>query len=83
MAMPPQDVQPELALLARMKQGDEAAFVYARYNDPRTGESIYRLASIKRAEPAAELFKVPDGYTVKGHERPRAAPPPQPAAPPG
>ncbi|HEY4998005.1 MAG TPA: hypothetical protein VII36_02625, partial [Usitatibacter sp.] len=44
---------------------DLQVLVYARYNDPRTGESIYRLASIKRAEPAAELFKVPDGYTVK------------------
>jgi RNA polymerase sigma-70 factor, ECF subfamily len=41
MAMPPQDVQPELALLARMKQGDEAAFVqlYRRHRD-----AVYRLA---------------------------------------
>ncbi len=41
MAMPPQDVQPELALLARMKQGDEAAFVqlYRRHKD-----AVYRLA---------------------------------------
>ena len=162
MAMPPQDAQPELALLALMKQGDETAFVrlyrrhrdavyrlallysgsaanaadatqetfihfmtrpgqydpmrgtlaawlcgvarniarkvwtipagrignrspirvtkeswyahdlqvlvYARHNDPRTGESIYRLASIKRGEPAADLFKVPEGYTVKGRD---------------
>jgi RNA polymerase sigma-70 factor (ECF subfamily) len=41
MSMPPQDLQPELALLARMKQGDEAAFValYRRHRD-----SVYRLA---------------------------------------
>ena len=41
MAMPPQDVQPELALLARMKQGEEAAFVqlYRRHRD-----AVYRLA---------------------------------------
>ena len=39
--------------------------VYSRYNDPRTGESIYRLAGIRRAEPAADLFKVPADYTVK------------------
>jgi RNA polymerase sigma-70 factor (ECF subfamily) len=41
MAMPPEDVQPELALLARMKQGDEAAFVqlYRRHRD-----AVYRLA---------------------------------------
>ena len=40
--------------------------VYSRYNDPRTGESIYRLANIRRAEPAAALFAVPEGYTEKG-----------------
>lgn len=40
--------------------------VYSRYNDPRTGESIYRLANIRRAEPAAELFRVPDDYRTKG-----------------
>lgn len=39
--MPPEDLQPELALLARMKKGDEAAFVqlYRRHRDP-----VYRLA---------------------------------------
>jgi hypothetical protein len=39
--------------------------VYSRYNDPRTGESIYRLANIRRGEPSAELFRVPAGYEVK------------------
>jgi hypothetical protein len=43
--------------------------VYSRHNDPRTGESIYRLASIKRAEPQADLFKVPEGYETKGRGR--------------
>ena len=38
--------------------------VYSRYNDPRTGETVYRLSNIKRAEPAGDLFKVPDGVTV-------------------
>ena len=39
--MPPQDPLPELALLARMKQGDESAFValYRRHKD-----AVYRLA---------------------------------------
>ena len=41
MTMPPQDLQPELALLARMKQGDEAAFV-ALYRAHR--DAVYRLA---------------------------------------
>jgi RNA polymerase sigma-70 factor (ECF subfamily) len=41
MAMPPENPHPELALLARMKQGDEEAFValYRRHRDP-----VYRLA---------------------------------------
>jgi RNA polymerase sigma-70 factor (ECF subfamily) len=39
--MPPQDLQPELALLARMQQGDATAFValYRRHKD-----AVYRLA---------------------------------------
>jgi len=40
--------------------------VYSRYNDPRTGESVYRLASLKRGEPQGDLFKVPEDYTVRG-----------------
>ena len=38
--------------------------VYSRYSDPRTGESIYRLASIKRGPPPADLFQVPAGYVT-------------------
>lgn len=40
--------------------------VYSRHSDPRTGESIYRLASIRRGEPSADLFKVPEDYRMKG-----------------
>jgi hypothetical protein len=43
--------------------------VYSRYNDPRTGESIYRLAGIKRGEPGTDLFKVPPDYEVRGRNR--------------
>src|SRR5258706_5181254 len=41
MTMPPKDLQPELALLVRMKQGDEDAFVelYRRHKD-----AVYRVA---------------------------------------
>ncbi len=48
--------------------------VMTRHNDPRTGESIYRLAGIKRAEPAIGLFKVPEGYSMKGRAKPDATP---------
>ena len=36
--------------------------VYSRYNDPRTGETLYRLQAIRRGEPAPELFRVPEDY---------------------
>ena len=56
--------------------------MYSRYNDPRTGESIYRLAGVKRAEPAADLFKVPDDYRMRKREhRETPAPPAVPAPP--
>jgi hypothetical protein len=40
--------------------------VYSRYADPRTGESIYRLAGLKRADPGPDLFKVPEDYKLRG-----------------
>jgi hypothetical protein len=43
--------------------------VHSRYHDPRTGETVYRLANIRRAEPSAELFKVPEDYKVKSRGR--------------
>jgi hypothetical protein len=37
--------------------------VYARTRDPRAGETTYRLANLRRGEPAAELFRVPADYS--------------------
>ena len=39
--------------------------VMSRRSDPRTGETIYRLTNIDLSEPAASLFQLPAGYTVK------------------
>lgn len=39
--------------------------VMTKHSDPRTGDNIYRLGSIRREEPAAALFTVPSDYTVK------------------
>ena len=36
--------------------------VSSRYFDPRRGETTYRLAGLKRAEPDAALFQVPADY---------------------
>jgi hypothetical protein len=34
-------------------------------NDPRSGESSYKLTNIMRSEPDRGLFQVPPDYTVK------------------
>jgi hypothetical protein len=39
--------------------------VYSKHSDPRAGDTIYRLANVKRSEQALSLFAVPDGYQVK------------------
>jgi hypothetical protein len=35
-----------------------------RQNDPRTGETVFRLTNVKLGEPDASLFQVPAGYQV-------------------
>ncbi|MBV9265062.1 MAG: hypothetical protein JO061_02725 [Acidobacteriaceae bacterium] len=44
---------------------DLKVLVMSKTSDPRMGEISYRLMNIDRAEPAANLFQVPDDYTVK------------------
>lgn len=39
--------------------------VYAKHSDPRSGEFVYRLENLKRAEPEAALFAVPADYKVR------------------
>ena len=39
--------------------------VLSKHNDPRFGESVYRLTNINRAEPAQALFEVPADYKVE------------------
>lgn len=59
MAMPPQDPQAEYALLARMKQGDEQAFVqlYRRHRD-----AVYRFALLFCGSPAAAADVTQDTF---------------------
>jgi hypothetical protein len=38
--------------------------VLMKHNDPRFGETLFRLTNINRSEPDAELFKLPAGYRV-------------------
>jgi hypothetical protein len=44
---------------------DLKVLVMTRRNDPRSGESSYRLVNIVRAEPDRSLFQVPSDYTIK------------------
>jgi hypothetical protein len=39
--------------------------VLSKHNDPRFGETVYRLTNINRAEPAQTLFEVPADYKVE------------------
>lgn len=39
--------------------------VMSKTNDPRMGETTYKLTNILRAEPDASLFQVPEDYTVR------------------
>ena len=50
----------------------------SRRSDPRLGDVVYRVVSLVRAEPAADLFDVPADYTLIERPRPRFGPPPRP-----
>ncbi len=39
--------------------------VLSKRNDPRFGETIYRLTDIRRAEPDPSLFQVPSSFSIK------------------
>jgi hypothetical protein len=39
-------------------------FVLTKQNDPRTGETTYRLTNINRSEPDRALFEVPADYNI-------------------
>ena len=38
--------------------------VLMRHNDPRFGETTYRLSNVMRGEPERTLFELPDGYKI-------------------
>lgn len=44
---------------------DLQVLVMTKHSDPRSGETIYRLRNIVRAEPDASLFMVPGDYTIQ------------------
>jgi hypothetical protein len=50
----------------RWESPELGLIVYSRFSDPRTGVVEYRLSGINRSEPRADLFTVPQEYTVIG-----------------
>jgi hypothetical protein len=43
--------------------------VLSKRNDPRMGETEFRLTNIQRGEPAPSLFQVPAGYELKDNSK--------------
>lgn len=52
---------------------DLQVLVMTKHSDPRSGENVYRLRNILRAEPDQTLFTVPTDYTIqqRGVRRPQ------------
>jgi hypothetical protein len=44
---------------------DLQTIVMTRHSDPRSGETVYRLTNISRAEPDHSLFEVPADYKLR------------------
>jgi hypothetical protein len=44
---------------------DLKVIVMSKSNDPRIGETTYKLANLSRTEPDRSLFQIPADYTVK------------------
>ena len=57
--------QPITITSEEWRSPDLNVLVMTRHADPRSGESIYRLTNVIRAEPDPSLFMVPPDYTVK------------------
>ena len=57
--------QPILIVSEQWFSPDLKVLVMTKHNDPRSGETIYRLTNIVQTEPARSLFEVPADYTLK------------------
>ena len=48
----------------RWESPDLKLLIYSTSSDPRTGIIEYRLTNLRRADPAADLFTIPEDYTI-------------------
>ena len=63
--------RPIVTTAERLFSPELQVVVLATTNDPRSGETIYRLTNIKRGEPPAELFRIPPDVRMRGESRGR------------
>ena len=56
--------------------------IYSKQSDPRTGDSIYRLANVKRTEQPLSMFRVPEDYAIRSTRSITGPLPPAPPMPP-
>ncbi len=55
----------ELKIISEQWFSDELhVLVMTKHNDPRSGESVYRLRNVLRIEPDPSLFMVPGDYSL-------------------
>ncbi len=59
------NVQPIVITTESWYSPDLKVLVMSKSNDPRMGETTYKLTNIQRSEPTPSLFQPPDDYTVK------------------
>ena len=60
----------EIKVVSEQWFSDELqVLVLTKHSDPRSGETIYRLTNILRAEPDPSLFTVPADYTIQERRR--------------
>jgi hypothetical protein len=57
--------QPFDIVSERWYSPDLQILLMGKRSDPRTGEMIYRLTNISRAELARSLFEAPADFTIK------------------
>ena len=67
------NVQPIKIVSEEWFSPDLQVLVLTKHNDPRSGETVYRLLNVVRAEPDPSLFAVPADEPI-GKEKPGVAP---------
>jgi hypothetical protein len=57
--------QPIMIVSEQWYSSELQMLILTKHNDPRVGETIYRVTNIARSEPDQSLFQMPADYTVR------------------